>query len=90
MTCTICGQAEPQPGTGTMTLERADATFVMKGVPALVCPNCREEYVSPEVSARVLEFAEQAFRRDNSNFVSHFVHYTDGPSAHRIDGYNRC
>ena len=44
MTCTICGQAEPQPGTGTMTLERADATFVMKGVPALVCPNCREEY----------------------------------------------
>lgn len=58
MTCTICGQAEPQPGIATMTLERENATFVMKGVPALVCPNCREEYVSPEVSARVLEFAE--------------------------------
>ena len=30
---------------------------------ALVCPTCREEYVSPEVSARVLAFAEQAFRK---------------------------
>ena len=73
MTCTICGQAEPQPGTATVTLEREDATFVMKGVPALVCPNCGEEYVSPEVSARVLEVAEQAFREGVTLDVRHYV-----------------
>ena len=55
MTCTICGQAEPCSGTATVTLERERATLVMKGVPALVCPNCGEDYVSPEVSARVLD-----------------------------------
>ncbi len=46
MTCTICWQAETKPGTVTVTLELEDATFVMKGVPALVCPNCGEEYVA--------------------------------------------
>ncbi len=73
MTCTICGQAEPQPGTATVTLARGDATFVMKGVPAIVCPNCGEEYVSPEVSARVLEVAEQAFREGVTLDVRHYA-----------------
>ena len=71
MTCTICGQAEPQPGT--VTLEREDATFVMKGVPALVCPNCGEEYVRPEVSAHVLDVAEQEFREGVTLDVRHYA-----------------
>ncbi len=73
MTCTICGQAETQPGTVTVTLEREDATFVMNGVPALVCPNCGEEYVNPEVSARVLDVAEQAFREGVTLDVRHYA-----------------
>lgn len=62
MICAVCRQAEPRPGTATVTLERDGATFVMEDVPAQVCPNCGEEYVSEEVSARVLELAERAFR----------------------------
>ena len=73
MICTICRQAEPKPGTATMTLEREDATFVMKGVPALVCPNCGEEYVSSEVSARVLDLAEQAFQEGVTLDVRHYA-----------------
>ena len=61
MSCTICNQAELQTGAATVTLERKGAIFVMKDVPALVCPNCAEEYVSERISARVLELAEQAF-----------------------------
>lgn len=60
MMCAICHQAEPQPGTTTVTLERGGTTLVVKGVPALVCPNCGEDYVSEEVAARVIESAERA------------------------------
>ena len=73
MTCTICGQAEPAKGTATVTLERDGATFVMKDVPALVCPNCGEEYVSDDVSARVLAIANEAFRGGVTLDVLHYA-----------------
>ena len=73
MICTACRQAEPRPGTATLTLERGGATFVMKGVPALVCANCGEEYVADEVSARVLEMAEAAFRAGVTLDVRHYA-----------------
>ena len=73
MSCTICHQAEPQPGATTVTLERMGAIFVMKGVPALVCPNCGEEYVSERVSALVLELAEQAFDQGVTLDVRHYA-----------------
>jgi hypothetical protein len=41
-------------------LERAGATFVIKGVPALVCPNCGEEYLDERVSTDILQTAENA------------------------------
>lgn len=62
MKCTICKQAETQPGTATATLERAGLTLVVKGVPARVCPNCGEEYVEEEVTARLLALVDEAAR----------------------------
>lgn len=53
MKCTICGQADPRAGTTTVTVERDSATLVMKGVPALICPNCGEDYVSEETARRI-------------------------------------
>ncbi len=53
MKCTTCGQADPQAGTTTITIERDGTTLVMKGVPALVCPNCGEDYVSEETTRRI-------------------------------------
>ena len=60
MTCVICKQAETQPGTATVTLERDGMTLVIKSVPARVCPNCGEEYVEESVAARLLSIAESA------------------------------
>ena len=60
MICAICRQAEVQPGTTTVTLERGGSTVVMKRVPALVCPNCGEAYLDEEVSRRLLETASAA------------------------------
>jgi len=62
MTCVICKQAEPQPGTVTVTLERDSLTFVVKNVPARVCPNCGEEYVDDDIAARLLRSAEDMVR----------------------------
>jgi YgiT-type zinc finger domain-containing protein len=45
------------PGHATVTLERAGSTVVFKGVPALVCDNCGEEFVSERTTAELLRQA---------------------------------
>lgn len=58
MKCAVCKNGETRLGKATLTLERNKTTLVIKGVPAEVCANCGEEYVSDEVTARLLETAE--------------------------------
>lgn len=58
MKCVVCKHGETQPGQTTVTLERGDLTFVVKGVPAQVCSNCGEDYVDDQVAGRLLEAAE--------------------------------
>lgn len=60
MKCTVCKQAETRPGKATVTLERDEVTLVIKGVPAMVCPNCGEEYIDEEITERLLQAAEEA------------------------------
>ena len=60
MQCVICKQGEMQSGTATVTLERGDTTVVIKGVPAEICENCGEYYLSEEMTDRVLAMAEEA------------------------------
>lgn len=63
MKCAICKNGQTRPGTATVTLERADATVVIKRVPADVGENCGEYYLSEEVTGQVAEQAEEAVRR---------------------------
>ena len=60
MKCVICKQGETQPGHTTATLERGQAVLVFRNVPAQVCVNCGEAYVSEKVTAQLLEEAEKA------------------------------
>jgi hypothetical protein len=46
-----------------VTLQRGDATVIIKGVPADVCGNCGEYYLSETVSGEILERAEHALER---------------------------
>jgi YgiT-type zinc finger domain-containing protein len=62
MRCLICKQAETQPGVTTLTLEREGLTFVVKNVPAQVCPNCSEAYIDEAVTAQLFSTAEQMSR----------------------------
>lgn len=60
MKCVICKQGQPREGRATVTLHRGEATIILKGVPADVCDNCGEYYLSDEVAQHVLERAEKA------------------------------
>ena len=62
MKCLICREGETRPGTTAVTLEREQATLVVKGVPARVCDTCGEEYVEEEAVSRLLAAVEEAAR----------------------------
>jgi YgiT-type zinc finger domain-containing protein len=60
MQCVICKMGETKPGTTSVTLQRGGTTVVIKDVPAEICENCGEYYLSEEISERVLALAETA------------------------------
>jgi YgiT-type zinc finger domain-containing protein len=61
--CVICKTGQLQAGTTTVTLQREGTTVVIKEVPAQVCDNCGEYYLSEEMTERVLAIAEAAVRK---------------------------
>jgi YgiT-type zinc finger domain-containing protein len=60
MKCVICHHGETKPGLVTVTLERDECIIVLKKVPAEICDNCGEYYLSDAVTEQVLEKAESA------------------------------
>jgi YgiT-type zinc finger domain-containing protein len=73
MKCVVCRQAETKPGVTTVTLEREGLTAVFKGVPALVCPNCGEDYVDENVTRQLLRAAEETGRHGTQVEIRQFV-----------------
>jgi YgiT-type zinc finger domain-containing protein len=63
MRCALCKEGEAQPGQVTVTLQRGDTIVIIKQVPANVCDNCGEYYLSKEITAVVLEKGEEAVRK---------------------------
>ncbi|MEH2321301.1 type II toxin-antitoxin system MqsA family antitoxin [Nostoc sp.] len=60
MKCVICKHGETKPGLVTVTLERDECIIVLKKVPAEICDNCGEYYLSDAVTEQVLKKAESA------------------------------
>jgi YgiT-type zinc finger domain-containing protein len=60
MKCVICKHGKTTPARATVTLERGAATLVFKSVPANVCDNCGEQYVSESITRELLREAEEA------------------------------
>ena len=63
MKCVLCKHGEAHPGNATVTLQRGETTVIIKGVPADVCENCGEYYLSDEITERVLGMGEDAVRK---------------------------
>lgn len=63
MECVICKHGKTQPGLVTVTLERNDCIVIFKRVPADVCENCGEYYLSESVTDEILNKAEDAVNK---------------------------
>lgn len=59
----MCRNGILEEGHTTVVLERGDATLVFKNVPARLCENCGEAFVSAEVNADLLRKANLALDR---------------------------
>lgn len=63
MKCVICKTGQTHPGTTTVTLERANTVVVIRDVPAEICDNCGEYYLSEPTAKRVYADADETARR---------------------------
>mgnify|MGYP001571640594 CR=1 FL=1 len=62
MRCVVCKQADTQSGVTKVMLQRGEATFVVREVPAQICANCGEDYVDANVAAELLRASEDLSR----------------------------
>jgi YgiT-type zinc finger domain-containing protein len=62
MDCFTCRNGDTAPGKVTVTLQRGETTIVFKDVPAEVCQNCGEFYLSETVTEKMLSRAEAAVK----------------------------
>ncbi len=69
MECVICKHGTTRSGFVTVTLERDDCIVILKQVPADVCQNCGEYYLSESVTADVLQKAEDAVNKGGSSLL---------------------
>jgi len=58
MKCAICKHGKTQSGFTTIVLEKNETILVFKHVPAEICDNCGEEYISSQTNKQVLEKAK--------------------------------
>jgi YgiT-type zinc finger domain-containing protein len=63
MKCAICRHGTTTDGYTTLVLERDQTTVVFKKVPAQICGNCGEEYVSAAVNTALLRQADEEWER---------------------------
>jgi YgiT-type zinc finger domain-containing protein len=63
MKCTICKTGHTHPGTTTVTLQRNNTVVVIRDVPAEICEDCGEYYLSEPTARRVYADAEETAHR---------------------------
>jgi YgiT-type zinc finger domain-containing protein len=62
MNCVICKHGKTDPGYTTVTLQRDETTIIIKNVPADICGNCGEYYLSDDITEKLLSRAEAAVK----------------------------
>ena len=62
MKCVICKNGETKNGQTLATFGRGKTTVVFQDVPAEVCQNCGEAFLSEQTTSQLLKLAESAAR----------------------------
>ncbi len=63
MKCAICRNGYTAAGHTTVVLEKNQTTLVIKNVPAEICENCGEEYISSNTNKKLLQLARTELGR---------------------------
>lgn len=63
MRCAICRNGRTKEGYTTVVLDRDQTILVFRRVPARICDNCGEEYISSEVNRTLLRVAREELKR---------------------------
>ena len=63
MKCSLCKNGETDQGKVTVTLNKDNSIVVIKEVPAQICNNCGDYFLSSEVTKSVLSIAETAAKK---------------------------
>jgi YgiT-type zinc finger domain-containing protein len=73
MKCAICRNGMTAKGYTTVLLEKDDITLVFKNVPAQICTNCGEEYISSETNKAILSRAREESGKGITLEMLHFA-----------------
>ena len=73
MKCHICKLGETHAGKTTVPLNRGKTTVVIKDVPAEICGNCGEYYLSENVAGQVYALADAAAQRETEVEIIRFA-----------------
>ncbi len=73
MLCTLCKVGETAHGMTTVVLHRGDTALIIKQVPADVCTNCGEYYLSEAIADRVLRLSEEAVEKGTEVEILRFA-----------------
>ena len=63
MECVICKNGTTKQGFVTFTLERGNVIVVFKNVPAMVCENCGDFYLTSETTKLLLDKAAKTLEK---------------------------
>ncbi len=74
MKCIICKHGELKSGITSVLFEKNGVTIVIKSVPADICDNCGEPYVSDMIAEKIMAHVDSAEKQgiivDIRNFSS--------------------
>jgi len=60
MKCIVCKKGSTQPGTATVSIDKGATIVVIRNVPAEICSNCGEEYISADTMMKVEKLVASA------------------------------
>ena len=63
MRCAVCKYGETKPGKSVITLTSGTLAVVFRNVPAEICHDCSEEYISEENTELLLQAAGESFKK---------------------------
>jgi YgiT-type zinc finger domain-containing protein len=67
--CDLCG-GELQPGKTSLEIWRGEELLVIRDVPADVCVQCGEAYISADVSERLDHFVNEHYKHRPERYIA--------------------